>query len=227
MFGRDAFGSRRGADASTGHEGREASLGATAAGGLTFDPYAPPATLDARPKAVPGTRASRWRRLAGASIDGLFEGALQLAAAYPLHRAGLDPFSAQSIRGVGTLDAPSPMLHLLCSLIPTAVQWTLIARSGQSLGKKAVGTVMVTTEGRAAGFVHGALLRAAPWLALGFVNHALVSFASTAAFGRAFEFGTIGLALVDCLFIFRSDRRCIHDHIAGTNVVRVGSVGRG
>jgi hypothetical protein len=26
--------------------------------------------------------------------------------------------------------------------------------------------------------------------------------------------------MVDCLTIFREDRRCLHDHIAGTRVVR-------
>jgi uncharacterized RDD family membrane protein YckC len=27
--------------------------------------------------------------------------------------------------------------------------------------------------------------------------------------------------LVDILFIFRKDERCLHDHLAGTHVVRV------
>jgi uncharacterized RDD family membrane protein YckC len=118
------------------------------------------------------------------------------------------------------------MLYALCNLLPTAVQWALIARSGQSLGKKAVGTVIVTTEGSTAGFLHGVLLRDAPWLALGFVNRALMSFASSATFATAFGYGVMALAVVDCIFIFRSDRRCVHDHIASTNVVRVGRVRR-
>ena len=29
------------------------------------------------------------------------------------------------------------------------------------------------------------------------------------------------LGLIDILFIFRKDRRCIHDHIAGTKVIKI------
>lgn len=80
------------------------------------------------------------------------------------------------------------------------VQVVLLTVAGQTLGKKALDIRIVKVEtGRNGGFVTNVLLRS-------ILNGAL---------------GLIPLySLVDILFIFRSDRRCIHDLIAGTVVVK-------
>ena len=83
-------------------------------------------------------------------------------------------------------------------------QWVLISRTGQTLGKKWTGIRIELLAGGPVNFVSGVLLRnwvtkligMVPWL------------------GGLFQ-------LIDVLFIFREDRRCIHDLIAGTRVVRV------
>ncbi|PKB84029.1 MAG: hypothetical protein BZY88_00970 [SAR202 cluster bacterium Io17-Chloro-G9] len=102
-------------------------------------------------------------------------------------------------------------LHPILSAIAFAAifvyQMYLLSRDGQTLGKKVVGIRIVKVEtGLNGGFVTNVLLR-------GMLNGLL---------------GFIPLyGIVDLLFIFREDRRCIHDHIAGTQVVaapRPGSV---
>ncbi|MDP6452294.1 MAG: RDD family protein [SAR202 cluster bacterium] len=80
------------------------------------------------------------------------------------------------------------------------VQATLLTTTGQTVGKKAFNVRIVMVEtGRNGGFVPNVLVRMVLNGALG-----LIPFYS----------------LVDVLFIFRSDRRCIHDLIAGTVVVK-------
>lgn len=78
-------------------------------------------------------------------------------------------------------------------------QLFLLSTRGQTLGKKWMGVKIVKMDGSPPGFVHAFLLRA-------IVN------------------GLIGIvpfySLVDILFIFREDRRCIHDLIASTKVVK-------
>jgi uncharacterized RDD family membrane protein YckC len=85
------------------------------------------------------------------------------------------------------------------------VQVWMISTRGQSIGKRLLGMKIVRfADGGPAGFVHG-------WLLRNFVN------------------GIIGLLpwvgliykLVDICFIFSDARRCVHDHIAGTKVVKV------
>jgi len=89
-------------------------------------------------------------------------------------------------------------------LILAIVQIYLLVTRGQTMGKKIVGVKIVAYDtGANAGFVKAVLLR-------GFVNGVI---------GGIPVIGGI-YTLVDILFIFRDDRRCIHDLLAGTLVVK-------
>jgi uncharacterized RDD family membrane protein YckC len=185
-----------------------------------YNPYAPPAAPIAVPVPVAGEPATRSRRLAGAIVDGLFDLAFQMAPAMVLRGIGLDVFPRAPVHGAFAKAMPSGVLMQLCFLLPAAVQWTLIARTGQSLGKKAVGTRIVTNDGRTAGFVHGVLYRAGPKYLLSLISTVLGAIHAPELHSAAVG-GVIGaLFLADWLFILRGDVRCIHDHIAGTHVVR-------
>lgn len=88
------------------------------------------------------------------------------------------------------------------------LQALLIALRGQNLGKLLVGARVVRADtGAPAGFVRGVLLRFALPVTLVIVLNGF------------FLFGFIFL-LIDYGFMFREDRRCLHDLMAGTKVVR-------
>ena len=87
-------------------------------------------------------------------------------------------------------------------------QAILIAVRGQNLGKLLVGVRVVRADnGAPAGFVRGVLLRFSLPVTLVIVLNGF------------FMLGFVFL-LVDYAFMFREDRRCLHDLIAGTKVVR-------
>ncbi|HVT72218.1 MAG TPA: RDD family protein [Lacunisphaera sp.] len=89
------------------------------------------------------------------------------------------------------------------SLILLGIQIYLLTTNGQTVGKKLMNIRIVTwPDGADAGFVKAFLLRM-------FVN-GLISAVPVLGFLYL---------LVDICFIFRDDRRCIHDLIAGTQVV--------
>ena len=93
----------------------------------------------------------------------------------------------------------SPEFGLLLLLAVLIVQAVLLTRDGQSLGKKVLDIrIVVYRTGDNGGFVPNVLLRVVVNGLLGFIP----------LYG-----------LIDILFIFRKDRRCIHDLIAGTVVV--------
>jgi len=93
--------------------------------------------------------------------------------------------------------APIVFLQLLAV---AGAQLFFLARDGQTLGKKLLGIRIVrAADGRPAGFVRALVLRS-------FVNNLFAWFWI--------------YALVDAVFIFRTDRRCVHDLLAGTKVVR-------
>jgi uncharacterized RDD family membrane protein YckC len=94
---------------------------------------------------------------------------------------------------------------VLGSLALLVVQVWMLSTRGQTLGKRALGIrVVLYAGGGPAGFMHGWLLRnfvpgiikMLPWIGLVFF-------------------------LVDACMIFSDQRRCLHDLIAGTKVVKV------
>jgi uncharacterized RDD family membrane protein YckC len=147
--------------------------------------------------------ADRGSRLGAALLDSVFglilvgPGMVLMAMGGAFEEtSGADtntPFLLAGVCGLG-----------LGMLLLAVVQIYLLVTRGQTIGKKIVGVKIVAYDtGENAGFVKAVLLR-------GFVNGLI---------GGIPVVGGI-YALVDILFIFRDDRRCIHDLLAGTQVVK-------
>ena len=86
-----------------------------------------------------------------------------------------------------------------------ALNGYLLATSGQSIGKRIVGTRIVSVhDGKILPFGKVIGLRYLPFWVI-----AQVPF-----------IGQVITGLVDPLFIFRGDKRCLHDLVAGTKVIK-------
>lgn len=115
----------------------------------------------------------------------------------------IDGFISGGIYVIGLLFSQSPELSMaimgLGFLALIVIQVYLLTVSGQTIGKKAMGIRIIKADtAENGGFVTNVLLREV-------VNGLL---------------GIIPLyGLVDTLFIFREDKKCIHDLIAGTQVI--------
>jgi uncharacterized RDD family membrane protein YckC len=180
----------------------------------SFDPYrAPRAALESTaPDAA--SPASRGKRLGGAIVDLV----LRLLPNYLLDLGGV----AGPARGGNIVDL---YLHggLWANLAGaavatlTVVQWYLITQRGQSLGKMVVRSRIVRMDGAAVGFLHGVVIRNwALWLLeVPNVVLPLLGVPSTVMMRKI----CFALALIDFLFIFGRDGRCLHDRLAGTKVV--------
>jgi len=117
-------------------------------------------------------------------------------------------FTGYSWRKTATADVGLPsgvpvivLVGLYCVAL-LAYQIYLLTTTGQTLGKRWMKIKIVKVDGSPAGFVHAVLLRSVvnglPRLIPGLGNI---------------------YSVVDAVFIFRKDRRCIHDHIASTRVI--------
>jgi uncharacterized RDD family membrane protein YckC len=190
---------------------------AAGAGGATWGGAAPPAgTWGAppppppadgedlyRPPSAPAvsTRhhtsaalAGRGTRLAAQIVDGLFAVPLGIGVAVlePAGPAAVDPNTEMLvILGV-----------LLAFLVLVGINLRLLYLHGQTIGKRVLGVRIVRLDGDRASLGRIVVLRTmAPSMVSGIPL-----------------LGTL-FALVNYLFIFRDDRRCVHDHMADTKVV--------
>ena len=113
----------------------------------------------------------------------------------------------RAIRLVAFIVDAAILWGALVLLLYAAVQITLLARRGQTIGKRLLGIrIVLKDSGHNGGFVTNVVVRAGIGIALGIVVPFYV--------------------LIDVLFIFKGDRRRVTDRIAGTIVVRA-TTGRG
>lgn len=110
------------------------------------------------------------------------------------------------IQRVVLRDPASNVLVLPASfLLLWGIQSYFLLDAGQTLGKKALGIRLVSADTGAQPH----------WLALLLLREPLsIVISLIPVIGQLYR-------IVDVLFMFREDQRCLHDHIAGTVVVQV------
>jgi uncharacterized RDD family membrane protein YckC len=167
------------------------------------NPYAPPAAaLDAgRPAELPEiVPARRLTRFAGSVLDGLIVGLPGAVLVFAM--GGIDeqaPFK---------LPAATLVAFVALNLGFLGLNIWLWSKRAQSIGKVIVRTRITTPDGRPASLKR-ILVRQLPLFLLSVAPEFLRAPANL-------------LSLVDALPIFSDERRCLHDHWAGTIVVEAG-----
>ena len=140
--------------------------------------------------------ASRWKRLGGALIDAIIE----LAILFPVMI--IMGIWEESLRGEGLTLSQQAVYFAIALAVFLALNGYLLYTKGQTIGKTVVKTKIVDLSGNLPPFGKLLVLRyLIPWL-----------IAAIPIVGGLFE-------LVNVLFIFGSERRCVHDYIAGTRVI--------
>lgn len=152
--------------------------------------------------------ASLGQRFGAAAIDGVLKTLCWLPTSLAVWRvlgdrirSGEQPSPAELLGAMeGVVSQSIPFLAALA-----IVQGILITRRSQSIGKALLGIRMVRISNlQPAGFLRGFLLRGAvPW----FIEQIPL-------LGGLFW-------MVDVGYIFGAERRCLHDLIAGTKVVKI------
>lgn len=179
---------------------------------------APEADLNIQEETDGVSLASRWARLGAAILDSIIMILIFGAVFIPL--GIVLAFTAPDNPQVGnsmedfflSIAAMGPMEQLLFNLISTVigvfvyiiVNGYFLAKSGQTLGKKIMGIKVVRYANRTEnpGFGNLVGLRYLVPTLMGYIPFV----------GGFFP-------LINILFIFGREKRCVHDHIAGTVVV--------
>lgn len=105
-----------------------------------------------------------------------------------------------ALLGLAPLPAAADAGLAFAALALWVRQLFLLAVHGQTIGKRALGLrVVLQDTGGNGGFTSNVLLR---------------------VFAQALLCAVPGYLIADALFLFREDRRCLHDRLAGTVVVR-------
>jgi uncharacterized RDD family membrane protein YckC len=151
--------------------------------------------------------AERWRRLVGAVIDGIVESICWIPTSLALMKSFSEMMESGSMNPTAFAQQAQSLIPLSLPYLGALVilQATLLSLKSQSIGNLLVRTRIVRmTDGAPGGFLRAFLLR-------GFLARVL---RHIPVLGGVFW-------IVDSCFIFRPDKRCLHDLMAGTKVVKV------
>ena len=156
----------------------------------------PESELENNQGAPDAVLASRWSRLGASIIDGL----IMALAIVPI---------TLLIGGLGALSGEEPLsfgvniiLGLLSIVVFVGINYKLLVSKGQTIGKKLVNIKIVDMNGEKPDFNDHLVKRYAVYFLPSQVP----------IIGGLFQ-------LVNILFIFRGDKRCIHDLAGNTQVV--------
>jgi uncharacterized RDD family membrane protein YckC len=158
--------------------------------------YAPPKAEVQDADGEGGNLASRGARLGGAIIDAIVSAVVSFPIMY------YTGFWQAAMSGdVNIIDQLK--LAILGIVVFLVLNGYLLSKRGQTIGKALVGTRIVSVD-------DGQILPLPKVFGLRYLPINIVA-----------QIPYIGslLALINVLFIFRDDRRCVHDLIAGTKVI--------
>ena len=169
-----------------------------------INPYLSPVVPSGLPEGSyrPGRElASRLKRLLGAIIDfGFLALAVVVASQFAQFAERFDQGSVLSIK----LDSLGPLFAIFAAVF---IQGCLLFARSQSIGKLIVGTqVFGYSTGRRASFSQSFFVR----------------FLLSGIFSVLSVLGAVYF-VVDSLFIFGEERRCLHDLLADTMVVEISA----
>jgi uncharacterized RDD family membrane protein YckC len=171
------------------------------------NPYAPP-TSDVNEGQVPapaaGQLAERGTRLVAAIVDGLLYVVVVIPALIDGFQSGAFSEGSSTALFRAFVSGGLGLISGVAWIGLVIFQAYLIATTGQSIAKKLFKIKIVKIDDTPVNFVSGVLVR--NWLMMVLQQIPVVNMI---------------LPLADALFIFRQDRRCIHDLIAGTKVIQL------
>ncbi len=154
------------------------------------NPYAAPKAAIEDAPSEAPELATLWQRFAGNFIDGLV---MTLAWV---------PGSVLAPRYLGENHPAIPALIVVSVLVALGLQLWMVVRHRASIGKRVMKARMTRPDGTEAPVWRIVLLRAMPVAVLSAIPVANL------------------LTLIDVLFIFGKPRRCVHDYLGGTIVVK-------
>lgn len=180
---------------------------------MTENPYAAPSTSPEIETphfdAIPPELASRWARLGANILDGIIMLALFLPLFFMLVFFELAPGVAgeqdflDELIIMGETIIGQVIFALIGIGVYLAVNGYLMVKSGQTVGKKILSIQVVDYDTKQ-------LLPVSKIIGIRYILTTLIT--NVPGIGTLFF-------LVDSCFIFGAEKRCIHDHMAGSTVI--------